>query len=77
VYCPQIVGSTLIDGQAPKENFVAKKTPVEFAVCRRPAPPGAAANIHVDQRTAPYWTLCNCGAAHVQSLPCLGLNLKS
>ena len=27
------MGSTLIDGQAPKENFVAKKSPAEFAVC--------------------------------------------
>jgi hypothetical protein len=27
------VGSTLVDGQAPKENFVAKKSPAEFAVC--------------------------------------------
>jgi len=27
----QIVGSTLIEGQAPKENFVASKTPAEYA----------------------------------------------
>lgn len=27
----QIVGSTLIDGQAPKENFVATKSPAEYA----------------------------------------------
>ena len=28
----QIVGSTLVDGQTPKENFVATKSPAEFAV---------------------------------------------